>query len=98
MKANGLGNEQVDLSMPMNFYGALRLSPYTFKTRDLKANYRELSLQYHPDKLQNVCHLVLSSCGGHLQLIICLFYVLFAAYAKRQAAAGGVLFFRKTGI
>lgn len=33
----------------INFYSTLDL-PIDFKTKDLKVNYRSLSLQYHPDK------------------------------------------------
>ncbi|KAJ3410573.1 hypothetical protein HDV05_003641 [Chytridiales sp. JEL 0842] len=38
----------------MNFYGALNLNPNTFEARELKSNYRQLSLQYHPDKHLNL--------------------------------------------
>ncbi|KAI9324698.1 hypothetical protein DFJ73DRAFT_871744 [Zopfochytrium polystomum] len=53
---------QVDSSLPPNLYQVLDLNAMTFDVKDLKANYRTLSLQYHPDKVQgapgNIAQLV----------------------------------------
>ncbi|KAJ3387672.1 hypothetical protein HDU84_000624 [Entophlyctis sp. JEL0112] len=41
---------QVERGLPQNFYRILGLSPNTFDPKALKANYRALSLTFHPDK------------------------------------------------
>ena len=40
---------QAQNSIGPNFYSVLNV-PIDFKSRDLKVNYRSLSLKYHPDK------------------------------------------------
>ncbi len=40
---------QMDHDVKTNYYDVLNL-PVGFKNKDLKVNYRALSLQYHPDK------------------------------------------------
>ncbi|KAI8808784.1 hypothetical protein BJ742DRAFT_807558 [Cladochytrium replicatum] len=44
---------QVERSFPPNFYQHLNLDRRTFNSKDLRGNYRALSLMYHPDKAQN---------------------------------------------
>ncbi|KAI8611285.1 hypothetical protein BC830DRAFT_1141818 [Chytriomyces sp. MP71] len=41
---------QVERDLPANFYALFGLTPSTFNTKVLKANYRSLSLAFHPDK------------------------------------------------
>ncbi|KAJ1547730.1 hypothetical protein HK405_005070 [Cladochytrium tenue] len=43
----------VDASLPPSPYTILELRPDTFTTKDLRVNYRRLSLLYHPDKAKS---------------------------------------------
>ena len=43
----------MDHDVKQNYYDVLNL-PVGFQNKDLKANYRALSLQYHPDKQPHV--------------------------------------------
>ncbi|KAJ1552290.1 hypothetical protein HK405_011896, partial [Cladochytrium tenue] len=43
----------VDASLPPSPYAILELRPDTFTTKDLRVNYRRLSLLYHPDKAKS---------------------------------------------
>ncbi|KAI8053920.1 hypothetical protein BDF22DRAFT_444479 [Syncephalis plumigaleata] len=36
--------------LPANYYAELNLTPFSFNTKDLKTNFKRLSLQAHPDK------------------------------------------------
>jgi curved DNA-binding protein CbpA len=36
--------------LPTNYYAELNLTPFGFNTKDLKTNFKRLSLQAHPDK------------------------------------------------
>ncbi|KAJ3300120.1 hypothetical protein HDU76_006153 [Blyttiomyces sp. JEL0837] len=45
---------EVDQSLPPNFYNVLNLNVNRFDPKDLRSNYRVLTLQYHPDKLQGL--------------------------------------------
>ncbi|KAJ3214931.1 Bifunctional purine biosynthetic protein ade1 [Dinochytrium kinnereticum] len=45
---------QTERSLPPNHYHALHLSPLGYDAKELRTNYRALSLQFHPDKAQSV--------------------------------------------
>ncbi|KAJ3197407.1 citrate (Si)-synthase [Irineochytrium annulatum] len=44
---------QSERNLPENFYHVLQLSPTSFDQKGLRANYKTLSLQFHPDKAQS---------------------------------------------